>query len=73
MKQLGIPDLLLYMKNSVTHGDLLLIILATLAVTLPLGLPGWAMAVTAIYLAPIAATAATYAGLYVLNRRKPVR
>ena len=44
----------------------------TLAVTLPLGLPGWAMAVTAIYLAPIAATAATYAGLYVLNRRNPV-
>jgi hypothetical protein len=41
----------------------------TLAVTLPLGLPGWAMAVTAIYLAPIAATAATYAGLYVLKRR----
>ena len=41
----------------------------TLAVTLPLGLPGWAMAVTAIYLAPIAATAATYAGLCVLNRR----
>jgi hypothetical protein len=44
----------------------------TLAVTLPLGLPGWTMAVTAIYLAPIAATAATYAGLYVLNRRNPV-
>ena len=34
MKKLGIPDLLLYMKNSVTHGDLLLIVLATLAATL---------------------------------------
>ena len=34
MKKLGIPDLLLYMKNSVTRGDLLLIVLATLAVTL---------------------------------------
>ena len=34
MKKLGIPDLLLYMKNSVTHGDLLLTVLATLAVTL---------------------------------------
>ncbi|MBR6186790.1 MAG: ATP-binding cassette domain-containing protein, partial [Clostridia bacterium] len=34
MKKLGIPDLLLYMKNSVTRGDLLLIVLATLAATL---------------------------------------
>ncbi len=34
MKKLGIPDLLLYMKNSVSTGDLLLIVLATLAVTL---------------------------------------
>ncbi len=34
MKKLGIPDLLLYMKNSISHGDFILIILATLAVTL---------------------------------------
>ena len=34
MKKLGIPDLLLYMKNSISKGDLILIILATLAVTL---------------------------------------
>ena len=34
MKQLGIPDLLLYMKNSISHGDLVLIILATLAATI---------------------------------------
>ncbi len=34
MKKLGIPDLLLYMKNSISHGDLILIALATLAVTL---------------------------------------
>ena len=34
-----------------------------LALTLPLGIPGWAMAVIAIYVAPVAATAATYAGL----------
>ena len=34
MKKLGIPDLLLYMKNSVSKGDLLLIVLATLAFTL---------------------------------------
>ena len=32
MKKLGIPDLLLYMKKSVSAGDLLLIVLATLAV-----------------------------------------
>lgn len=31
MKKLGIPDLLLYMKNSITHGDLAVIVLATLA------------------------------------------
>ena len=30
MKKLGIPDLLLYMKNSITHGDLVVIVLATL-------------------------------------------
>ena len=34
MKQLGIPDLLLYMKKSVSEGDVILILLATLAVTL---------------------------------------
>ena len=34
MKKLGIPDLLIYMKNSISKGDLVLIILATLAVTL---------------------------------------
>ncbi|MBR5110688.1 MAG: NHLP bacteriocin export ABC transporter permease/ATPase subunit [Clostridia bacterium] len=34
MKKLGIPDLLAYMKNSISHSDLILIVLATLAVTL---------------------------------------
>ena len=34
MKKLGIPDLLKYMKNSITHGDLAVIVLATLAVQL---------------------------------------
>ena len=34
MKSLGIPDLLLYMKNCITAGDFVLIFLATLAVTL---------------------------------------
>ena len=34
MKKLGIPDLLLYMKGCISHGDLVLIVLATLAVTL---------------------------------------
>ena len=34
MKKLGIPDLLLYMKNSVSTSDFVLIALATLAVTL---------------------------------------
>ncbi len=34
MKKLGIPDLLIYMKNSISKGDFLLIALATLAVTL---------------------------------------
>ncbi len=34
MKKLGIPDLLLYMKNCITHGDLVLILLASLAVPL---------------------------------------
>ncbi len=34
MKSLGIPDLLLYMKNCISGGDVVLIFLATLAVTL---------------------------------------
>ena len=34
MKQLGIPDLLLYMKKNISHGDLMLIVLAALAATL---------------------------------------
>ncbi len=34
MKKLGIPDLLKYMKNSITYGDLVVIVLATLAVQL---------------------------------------
>ena len=34
MKKLGIPDLLLYMKNSITHGALLAIVLVTLAAQL---------------------------------------
>ncbi len=34
MKKLGIPDLLLYMKNSISHSDMILIALASLAVTL---------------------------------------
>lgn len=35
----------------------------TLAVTFAVGMPGWAMAVTAIYVSPVAATVATYAWL----------
>ena len=38
-------------------------LVVVLAATLPMGLPGWAMAVTAIYIAPVAATVATYAWL----------
>ena len=34
MKKLGIPDLLLYMKKAVTRGDIALVVLGTLAVTL---------------------------------------
>ena len=34
MKKLGIPDLLMYMKNSISQGDLILIALATLVATL---------------------------------------
>ena len=38
-------------------------LVVSLAITLPLGVSGWAMAVIAIYVAPVAATAATYAWL----------
>ena len=38
-------------------------LVVVLAATLPMGLPGWAMAVTAIYIAPVAATVVTYAWL----------
>jgi hypothetical protein len=38
-------------------------LVAVLAVTLPMGIPGWAMSVSAIYTAPVAATVATYAWL----------
>ena len=34
MRPLGIPDLLLYMKKSISHGDLILIVLASLAAVL---------------------------------------
>lgn len=34
LKKLGIPDLLIYMKNSMTKGDFLLLVLASLAVVL---------------------------------------
>ena len=34
MKKLGIPDLIWYMKKSISHGDLILIVLATLALQL---------------------------------------
>ena len=34
MKKLGIPDLLLYMRKSITRSDIIMIVLATLAVTL---------------------------------------
>ena len=36
---------------------------ATLATMLPLGVPGWAMAVTAIFVAPTAATVSMYVAL----------
>ena len=38
-------------------------LVAVLAVTLPIGIPGWAMSVSAIYTAPVMATAATYVWL----------
>ena len=34
MKKLGIPDLMLYMKNSISSSDMILIVLATLAATM---------------------------------------
>ena len=34
MKKLGIPDLLLYMRKSISRGDLILIVLASVAVTM---------------------------------------
>jgi len=40
---------------------------STLAILLPLGVPGWAMAQSAIFLAPMAATLAIY---FMLSRRK---
>ena len=40
-----------------------LALFVTLAILLPLGVPGWAMAVSAIFVAPVAATAAIYAAL----------
>ena len=51
--------------NAVMAGQVayFLALVLVLAVTLPLGIAGWAMAVIAIYIAPVAATAATYAWL----------
>ena len=43
----------------------------TLAVTLPLGVPGWAMAVIAIYVAPVVATLAIYGWLRVPAHERP--
>ena len=48
-------------------------LVAVLAVTLPLGLPGWAMAVTAIYIAPVAATVAVYAWLGTGSRKVDIK
>ena len=39
------------------------------AILLPMGVPGWAMAVTAIYVAPVCVTATIYAMLSVKGRR----
>jgi hypothetical protein len=41
----------------------------TLAVLLPLGVPGWAMAVSAIFVAPVAAAATIYVALAACARR----
>ena len=40
-----------------------LALFVTLAILLPLGVPGWVMAISAIFVAPVAATAAIYAAL----------
>ena len=45
-------------------------LVATLAATLGLGMAGWAMAVTAIFISPVAAIAATYAVLNSSTSRK---
>ena len=42
---------------------------AVCSVLLPLGVPGWAMAVTAIFIAPVCVTATVYAVL--MYRRRP--
>ena len=47
-----------------------LALLVTLAVLLPLGVPGWAMAVTSIFVAPVATTVAVYSALAVGARKK---
>ena len=47
-----------------------LALLVTLAVLLPLGVPGWAMAVTSIFVAPVATTVAVYSVLAVGTRKK---
>ena len=39
------------------------------AILLPMGVPGWAMAVTAIYIAPVCVTATIYAMLSVKSPR----
>ena len=44
-----------------------------LAVLLPLGVPGWAMAVAAIFVAPVAAAATIYAALAVGARRDGIK
>ena len=46
---------------------------ATLALLLPLGVPGWAMAVTAIFVAPVCVTLAVYAALAVSARAERAR
>ena len=46
-------------------------LVVTLAATLPTGMPGWSMSVLAIYVAPVAATAATYLWLAGTRSRAP--
>jgi hypothetical protein len=43
---------------------------AVCTVLLPLGVSGWAMAVTAIYIAPVCVTATIYAMLAIRNPRR---